>query len=588
MTELVWDATGARYYETGVSRGIFFPISGAVGVVWNGLVSMAMDPQGGELEQYWFDGVKYMDRILAEDFQATMQTISTPKEFEACEGIKTSAEGVKTSFNKRDKFHMSWRTEIGNDLGLVAGYKLHIAYNCLAQPSSRNYQTVGDTQSPDTRTFVITATPACGRDSYFWFDSREYDLSALETQLKQGILPKCWELGGLITPLDPDAPGVDPDSGCPSILEDFNEYFPGQLVNEAPKVSGDDTMETYIYGKINNGLDVITLPANGTFAANDSLATEVGTGTILDDDDDATYVTSADGDLGYTYALPQLVGYVPGCRFELHIRMSISGDVSEDDPDNIDADAQVHISTDAGGDITVGGFSDGTDEGMGFALTSVDGTIVDYVVPLEMDSWVDKTIDDVVAALKAGAYMNVVGASNNNFATTPEVRVYNASIVMLDDTDREKALRVRTPDDVAYVEQHVYEDTTRVSDLVASHTVYADFIVKEVPDEAAASGFTQQIYETSGATGTYNPGTLYVQLSADLPILNFFDHTGTSVETAPLTLNLWYQIQVDSEWDRVYIKVYDRSNKEIILEHEDVFNQSPNVYAKHGAGMVGT
>jgi hypothetical protein len=238
--------------------------------------------------------------------------------------------------------------------------------------------------------------------------------------------------------------------------------------------------ETIIHGRINNGLDVTDLPAAGAFAANDSAASEVGTGDVVADGDDATYITSADGDLGYTIALPLLVGYVDGSDFELHIRMSVSGDIDPDDPDNLDADAQVFITTDSGGDLPVGGFSDGEDEGVGFSIDAVDGSIQDYVVPLNMDPWNDLTVDDVVAALEAGAYLNVVAVSNNNPSTTPVVNVYEASVVMIDTTRQDKFLRADPEDEVfCTVEQHIY--STGTSDTIVPTTTSVEFMVRKVP-----------------------------------------------------------------------------------------------------------
>lgn len=227
---MVWDETGSRYYETGVSKGIYFNMS-RVGVPWNGLVSVNLDPTGGEHEEFYFDGIKYMDRVLAENFQATIQALNTPKEFEASEGVREFAPGVKTAFNKRDKFNMAWRTEIGSDEGQTIGYKIHVAYNCLVQPASRAYQTISDSVTMDIRSFVVTATPACGRHSYFWFDSREYDLSLLEAQLYAGTLPKCSELGGLVTSLGGGVPPSDDD--CDRMFQDFEIYSPGQVLGES-------------------------------------------------------------------------------------------------------------------------------------------------------------------------------------------------------------------------------------------------------------------------------------------------------------------------------------------------------------------
>lgn len=564
MTTMVWDEAGTRYYETGVSHGIFVSIDFTTVVPWNGLVAVNLDPQGGDHEAYYYDGVKYMERILAEEFQATVQSISTPKEFEPCEGIRESLPNIKTHFNKRDKFHMAWRTEIGNDEGDAIAYKWHIAYNCLVQPSSRAYSTIADSTTMDVRSFVITSTPACGRHSYFTFDTRDVDVTDLETQLFSGVLPKCYELGTVVGPAGGGGGGgtpADPDFGCPSMLEDFEEYFPGQTVDDN-KVSDDGIQETSVYGVINNGLDITTLPASGDFAANDSAASEVGTHPVLVDDDDATYITSADGDLGYTVGLPTLVGYVPGCTLELHIRMSIDGDVNPDDPDNLDADAQVHISTDAGGDDTVGGFSDGTDEGMGFALTDVSGTPIDYVVPLKMDAWVNTTIDDVVTALAAGAYLNVVGATNNNPDTAPStVNVYEASVVMVNSSESSRCLRgdSNNPTDYMSVQQGMYESDLSAY-LTGSLTAEIDFKVDVVGQNDDVEGYLQQVIDW--------PDAFYVQIEPNDSPIKFspsnvtLEGSNNHNESIVGTGDIW----VDSS-DTTYAEIRDEFNVDYGVVH---------------------
>lgn len=584
MSTMVWDEAGARYYETGVSKGILWTpellAAEGVGVPWNGLVAVNLDPQGGETEAYWFDGVKYMNRILAEDFQATIQTLSTPKEFRPCEGDREYAPGVMTSFNKRDKFHMAWRTEIGSDMGESVAYKWHIAYNNLAQPAGRNYQTIADTAAMDTRSITITATPACARSSYFWFDSRDYDLTALEAQLLQGILPKCFELSALVgTP--------DTSDECDVLFVDFEQYSPGETVDDDLV---DDIHESIIHGVINNGLTVIELPAAGAYAANDSAASEVGTHPVLVDGDDATYITSADGDLGYTVALPPLVGYVPGSTIELHIRMSITGGVNSNNPDDIDADAQVHISTDAGGDDTIGGFSDGADEGMGFALSIVDGTIVDYVVPLSMDAWVDSTLDDVIAALKIGAYLNVVGASNNNADTTPEVRVYEAMILVINTTISDKALEAPAGDDSGSVEQHIYVPET-TTDYVGPSVVTLDFLVRPVENIPIAEDNVQELLFWP-ITGS-DPGKLQFEIddSSGNPIIVSYDQ-GPGSELAriePLSLNEWYRAKAHWIAGQLTVQVWLRSNPKVLLiDDTHTTSSTPVAFVKHFCGYAYT
>ena len=586
---LVWDEVGTRYYETGVSKGIFFPIDGSAGVPWNGLVSVNLESQGGESESYWFDGIKYMDRVLAEDFQGTVQALSTPREFEACEGVKSIQNGLKTHFNKRDKFHMAWRTEIGSDSGQSVDYKIHIAYNCLVQPSARSYQTISDNTTPDLRSFVITTTPACGRDSYFTYDSREGDLSALEARLYAGDLPKCWELSGLGLPPGGGGGGgsTDPDLGCAKLLEDFESFIPGQVVVDDVVV--DAILDTQITdnGLINNGLDITVLPAVGAYAANDSAASEVGTGDILADGDDATYITSADGDLGYTVALPPLVGYVEGCALELHIRMSITGGVNPDDPDNLDADAQVHISTDATGDINIGGFSDGEDEGMGFALSDVDGNPVDYVVPLAMNAWVDTTIADVIEALEAGAYLNVVGVTNNNTDTTPEVRVYEASVVMLNGTDQGLYLRPVDQETQGSTELLINDAS---SPMRAAHTSYVDFELKEITYDPASGGDVVDImsYEDSEDGG---PALIRLELDVDgNPILSVYEPpTVSPTNSYVLETNVWYRAQLDVGWESTTFKLVARNNVSLPLMTQviDSSGKDPLCQVTFHAGFYG-
>lgn len=592
MTDLVWDATGNRYFETGVSKGILFDMN-RVGVPWNGLISVTLDTSGGELESYYFEGVKYYERILAEEFQATINAISTPPEFEACEGVRNVGNGMRTHFNKRSKFNLCWRTIIGNDVDTAVGYKIHIAYNCMVQPAARAYATLSDSTTPDIRSFVITTTPACGRHSYFSFSSLDGDLSALEARLNAGDLPGCWELLGLTGSGGSGGgapPVLDPDFDCPSLIVDLEEFIHGQVLDEDQVNIQGGINEVFIYGLVNNGLDIIQLDANGTYTPNDSAATVVGSGDVLADDDDATYISSADGDLGYTIGLPPLVGYVEGSALELHIRMSITGDVNADDPDVIDADAQVFITTDVDGDLPVGGFSDGTDEGVGFALTSVDGTIEDYVVPLNMDPWFDSSLEDVITALEAGTYLNVVGATNNNFATTPEVRVYEAYVLVLNDTDPDKWLRIITPDDYGRIEQHIYD--TGTDDLVASVTTSIDFKVFNIPYNGVGAGYTQQPMQwlISGSANN-DPGKFQVELngSGDGSVLKWFNDADTDRGITPLALevNKWYTIIADWGWSECRGRVLDRETGEVLYDHTVSIDGSPVAFAQHYCGLVG-
>jgi hypothetical protein len=534
--------------------------------------------------------VKYLDFVDVEAFQGTITAFGAPKEFASCEGLIKDAAipGMYIPFGSRSKFSVTWRTKIANEPESTDfAYKLHILYNAMVMPTPRAWQTLSDTTSPDTRSFTVKATPACARWSYVVFDSRECDLSLLEAQLYAGVLPSCGTLGGYVLPPPGGGGGggSNPDAGCTYLLEDFESYLPGQEL-DVDAVDTDPDTEELIHGVINDGLDIQELPANGTFTVNDSTATVVGTGAVLADDDDASYIDGPNGDLGYTIALPQLVGYVDGATLELHIRLSITGDVSLDDPDGqVDADAQVFITTDATGDDAVGGFSDGNDNGMSFVVQNVDGTIDDYVVPLDLSSWIDTSVDGVAAALTAGAYLNVVALNNNNYDTTPETRVYEASIVMLDNTDDSKSLRVIPGEDEGYVKQSVPSVATPDA---KANTVAVDFLVKQkVMDTSGVTTATQPICDWTDLA--HWPGTLAVELSGDNPVLVWRNQTDSIVETLDLNLNHWYTASVYWTWGSIEVNVYDQGDPSVSYAHwnEVITSAAPPVaFCAHQTGIV--
>lgn len=179
MTRLVWNQPGERFYETGVDRGVLYPRVGP-GVPWNGLLSVSENVAGGDIEQLYFDGVKYLDVVANEDFQATLEAFSSPPEFSACDGSKSLSPGLFATQQPRKTFGLSYRTKIGNDLaGLDRGYKLHVVYGATAAPSTRSSQTLSNTPSLSSRQWTINAVPPRALSykptSHFVFDSTLMD-----------------------------------------------------------------------------------------------------------------------------------------------------------------------------------------------------------------------------------------------------------------------------------------------------------------------------------------------------------------------------------------------------------------------------
>ncbi|WMI34457.1 major tail protein [Microbacterium phage Damascus] len=159
MTRLAWGAHGERFFETGTDRGVLY-LTGAPGVPWNGLKAVNESPTGGEPRPYYLDGYKYLNVASAEEYAATLEAFSSPREFAVCDGTLGIHNGLFVTQQPRSQFGLSYRTLVGNDKdGDQHGYKIHLVYNALAAPSQRNNQTTGDGVNPLTLSWSITTQP---------------------------------------------------------------------------------------------------------------------------------------------------------------------------------------------------------------------------------------------------------------------------------------------------------------------------------------------------------------------------------------------------------------------------------------------
>lgn len=161
--KLVWDETGKRFYETGVEKGVLFPVvSGAYGpgVPWNGLINVNEKPSGAEASPLYADNIKYLNLVSNEDFGLTIEAYTSPDEFAACDGSAEIAPGVFIGQQNRSTFGFSYVNKIGNDTdGMDHGYKIHLVYGCLASPSERNHGTVNESPEAETLSWDVTTTP---------------------------------------------------------------------------------------------------------------------------------------------------------------------------------------------------------------------------------------------------------------------------------------------------------------------------------------------------------------------------------------------------------------------------------------------
>ena len=165
MSKLVWDETGSRFYETGVTHGVLYQQdeTGAYpkGVAWNGLTAVTESPSGAEETALYADNMKYASLRSAETLGMTIEAYQYPVEFEECDGSAAALDGVYIGQQTRRPFGFVYRTEIGNDTASEKddGYKLHLVYGCTAAPSEAQHQTINDSPDAVTMSWEITTNP---------------------------------------------------------------------------------------------------------------------------------------------------------------------------------------------------------------------------------------------------------------------------------------------------------------------------------------------------------------------------------------------------------------------------------------------
>lgn len=157
MPKLVWDQIGDRFYEAGVSRGVFYNEDG-FGVAWNGLVSVDED-SSKENEESYFDGVKIADIVTARSFSGTIKAITYPDELLDYEGTVEDQTGFYVTGQDQKKFSLAYRTEIGDDVSGLSWYKIHILYNLTAIPQQRSNQSLGLNNEPLLFEWGVTSIP---------------------------------------------------------------------------------------------------------------------------------------------------------------------------------------------------------------------------------------------------------------------------------------------------------------------------------------------------------------------------------------------------------------------------------------------
>ena len=163
MSKLVWDVVGERNYDTGVSKGVLYPmVSGAYpkGVAWSGLTTVTETASGAEATPLYADNIKYLNLMSVEELGGTIEAYTAPDEFGACDGTAELTTGVSIGQQPRQTFGLAYQTILGNDTeNNKHGYKIHLIYGALASPTERSYATVNDSPEAMTMSWEFSTTP---------------------------------------------------------------------------------------------------------------------------------------------------------------------------------------------------------------------------------------------------------------------------------------------------------------------------------------------------------------------------------------------------------------------------------------------
>lgn len=164
MAKIIFDATSAREFQTGVSSCVLFVknASGSgygKGVAWNGITTITESPEGAEETALYADNMKYLVMRSAEEFKASIEAYSSPEEFDVCDGEVVVGAGLKISQQARRGFAICYKTKKGTADNPNLGEILHIIYGASAAPSERSYATVNDSPEAMTLSWDIACVP---------------------------------------------------------------------------------------------------------------------------------------------------------------------------------------------------------------------------------------------------------------------------------------------------------------------------------------------------------------------------------------------------------------------------------------------
>lgn len=181
MPKIVWDNTGEKTFQTGVSNGVVYLEDGRA-VPWNGLISVSVGGTSTPTAVY-YDGKKVSNKATSADFAGKITAYTFPDELLELQGYGRLMLGAYVGEQDPMPFHLSYQTRVGNDLG-DDYYKIHVLYNVTATPEETEYATMAEDQTAIEFGWAISTVPmdidGYKPSSYLILDSRYLPPTILE------------------------------------------------------------------------------------------------------------------------------------------------------------------------------------------------------------------------------------------------------------------------------------------------------------------------------------------------------------------------------------------------------------------------
>lgn len=265
MSKLVWDQVGTRKYEVGVDHGVLYQEDNGEfinGVPWNGLVDVTTDNGDTNAADLFSGDVKIDIAIGNDTVSGTISAYTYPDEFEVCTGSVAAGPGFYVQQQGRNRFGLSYRTLIGNDVkGQEYGYKIHLLYNLAVISESHAHSTVSDSMDDIELNWDFDALPMITDDedydpySELVFDSTKFSpefMESLETILygTETEAPRMPDLDELLDLYTEDEPMPIEWTGFPNeLLYPSTTLYPMAVVTKGLTGRTIDFYSSFFYGE---------------------------------------------------------------------------------------------------------------------------------------------------------------------------------------------------------------------------------------------------------------------------------------------------------------------------------------------------